>query len=99
MSPTLVAVSLLLTFSYCTYIVGRALLGPLAKVPSAHWSSRFSNLWIGWIRLRGQEHVLRRELHCRLGPVFLIGPNEMSVNCIDNGVHKVYGGGFDKSAW
>ncbi|KAL9601939.1 MAG: hypothetical protein Q9219_002163 [cf. Caloplaca sp. 3 TL-2023] len=34
--------------------------------------------------------------HVKHGPVVRLGPNEISVNCIDGGVRTIYAGGFEK---
>ena len=89
---------LLLSIFLFKYIAERVYSSALARVPSAHWTARFSGLWIAWKRLRGQEFEAREQLHRRLGGVVLIGPDELSVGCVD-GVQVIYGKGFDKSSW
>ena len=72
---------------------------PLSRIPNAHFSAPFSRLWLTWLKGTGHEHRTRHAAHKRLGPVIRLGPNELSINCIENGVSTVYGGNFDKAAW
>lgn len=76
-----------------------ALFSPLASVPNAHSLAPFSKLWLLWLRYSGQEHRTRYLLHEKIGPVLRLGPSELSVNCIDDGVWTIYNNGFDKSPW
>lgn len=43
--------------------------------------------------LRYKEEVNKTMLaaHARLGPIIRLGPNELSINCVDDGVKTVYG--------
>ena len=85
-----------------TWLVRRsyqACFSPLARVPNAHPLAPFSKLWLLWLRYSGQEHHTRYLLHKRLGPVIRLAPQELSVNCIDDGVWTIYNGNFDKSPW
>lgn len=74
------------------------LLSPLSKIPSAHWTARLSRTWLLYIQWTGAEHAVKMAAHAHLGPVVVIGPNEISVSGIDDGVDVVYGGGFDRSS-
>lgn len=74
-------------------------LSPLAKIPSAHWTSPFIPWWILWKRYRQQELPAASEAHQRLGPVVRLGPKDLSVSCYDGGIRTIYGGGFDKPAY
>lgn len=94
-SALLVAVVLFLAYRF---VVHPALLSPLAKIPSAHWSSPFSRLWALSIRFGHTENRTLREAHRRLGPVIRVAPNELSVDGVDC-VRTVYQGGFDKPSW
>ncbi|ESZ91235.1 putative ABC bile acid transporter [Sclerotinia borealis F-4128] len=71
-------------------------LSPLSKVPSIHWSSGYSSLWITWTRWRGQELAAVYQAHQNLGPLVRLGPKDLSVSCYSEGVRKIYGSGFDK---
>ena len=85
-----------------TWLVRRsyvACFSSLARVPNAHPLAPFSKLWLLWLRYSGQEHHTRYLLHTRLGPVIRLAPQELSVNCIDDGVWTIYNGNFDKSPW
>lgn len=81
------------------YILQPLFLSPLSKIPSAHCSSPFSPLWILLIRYRLKENRTVHALHQKYGPILRLGPNEISINTIDNGVKTIYGGGFEKGDW
>ena len=81
------------------YIVRPAFLSPLSKIPNAHITSSFCSAWILWIRFRGRQNRTLFLCHRRLGPVIRLGPNELSVDCVDGGIRIIYGGGFEKSNW
>ncbi|KAI9729644.1 MAG: hypothetical protein M1818_008447 [Claussenomyces sp. TS43310] len=80
-------------------IIHPALLSPLSRIPNAHWTSAISPAWILWTRFRSRENREVHAAHQRLGSVVRLGPNEISVNCLDGGVRTVYGGGFEKGQW
>ncbi|KAL4905244.1 cytochrome P450 [Aspergillus multicolor] len=80
----------------CISILLRPLLSPLRKVPTAHWSSRFSPLWILWHRWSGTELDVLLEAHRKHGPIVLVGPNDLSVASYQDGIRKVYDAGFSK---
>ncbi len=74
-------------------------LSPLSRIPNAHFTSSFSPLWILWKRYRGKENRSIFTAHQRHGSIVRLGPTELSVNCVDNGIKTIYGGGFEKSHW
>lgn len=37
--------------------------------------------------------------HQKHGPIVRLGPNELSVNCVDGGIRTIYAGGFEKHDW
>jgi hypothetical protein len=80
------------------YIIYPAVISPLARVPNAHWSAPFSNLWILWIRYKSRENRTVYTSHKALGPVVRLGPTELSVNDV-NGLRTIYAGGFEKGEW
>ncbi|KAI0834378.1 hypothetical protein F5Y06DRAFT_158346 [Hypoxylon sp. FL0890] len=81
------------------YIVRVAFLSPLSKIPNAHWSSGFSSAWILWHRWNGRELQRAVEAHRKRGPILRLGPNDLSVSCYEEGIRKIYGGGFDKPVY
>ncbi|KAK5291153.1 Na+/H+ antiporter, partial [Cryomyces antarcticus] len=81
------------------YLVHPTFLSPLSRIPNAHPSSHLSPLWILWIRYTGRENRTVFAAHESNGPVIRLGPNEVSVNCVDGGIRTVYAGGFEKHAW
>jgi hypothetical protein len=76
-----------------------ALISPLSRVPNAHWSAPFSSAWILWVRFTNCENREIHGAHLEQGPIVRLGPNEISVNCVDGGIRTVYGGGFEKGDW
>ncbi|SPQ26839.1 322ad217-00c0-4be7-8269-79ef246af42e [Thermothielavioides terrestris] len=92
------AAAAIFVFLSYRYLVYPALLSPLSRVPSAHWSAPFSRLWILWIRFARRENRTLLSAHRRLGPVVRVGPYELSINDTDS-VRTVYQGGFEKPAW
>lgn len=72
---------------------------PLRTIPAAHPLARFTSAWIIWVRWSKRENRELLRQHRRLGPVILIGPNEISVNCVDDGIKTVYSGGWEKPSY
>ena len=75
-----------------------AFFSPLAAIPNAHFTAPFSGFWLLWMRYKGQESEQRLKAHQRHGSIIRLGPTELGVNCIDNGVRTIYGGNFDKTS-
>ncbi|ESZ95978.1 cytochrome P450 monooxygenase [Sclerotinia borealis F-4128] len=76
-----------------------ALLSPLSQIPNAHFTAPYSRVWLFWHREQKTEHKARDAAHEKYGPVIRIAPRELSVNCLEDGVKTVYGGGFEKGEW
>lgn len=95
---TLASISLFLLTLYKAFIHPR-FLSPLSPIPAAHWSARYSPLWILWYRYRARNNATTLAAHEKYGPIVLLGPSEISVNCVDGGIRTVYAGGFEKSSW
>ncbi|OJJ42395.1 hypothetical protein ASPZODRAFT_1313769 [Penicilliopsis zonata CBS 506.65] len=87
---------LLLVTAVYKLIVYPAFLSPLARIPHAHWSSGFCPLWIYWMRWTSRENRTVYERHMRLGPAVRLAPGLVSINCFDEGLKKIYQGGFPK---
>jgi hypothetical protein len=68
----------------------------LKDIPNAHFSVPYSRLWLLLMKWNKRENRTRTRLHQRLGPVVRIGPREVSVNCIDDGIRIIYGAKFNK---
>lgn len=64
-------------------------LSPLSRIPNAHPTASISSAWILWKRYVGKENVSVFAAHQRLGPLVRLGPNEISVNCVDGGIRTV----------
>ena len=81
------------------YVIHPKFLSPLAKIPNAHFTAPFTTAWIIWKRYKRIENRTLYALHQKLGPVIRLGPKELSVDCVDNGIRTIYGGGFEKPDW
>lgn len=95
--PFLAGCSLLLFLAY-RYIVFPVFLSPLSKIPNAHFTSSFSSAWMLWKRKTHHETRAIFAAHERCGPVVRLGPNEISINCVEGGLRTVYGN-FERHKW
>ncbi|KAK6398363.1 hypothetical protein LTR95_019475, partial [Oleoguttula sp. CCFEE 5521] len=98
MSAIVVTVSLAVSLIAYRWIVRPALLSSLVRVPSAHWSSAISRIWITYHRCLQQDTLVVHLAHERLGPVVRLAPDEVSVNSLE-GLRAVSTGGFEKNVW
>ena len=97
--PTLALTSFVVWAVY-TAIVFPLFLHPLRHIPSAHWSiPLFGDFWILYQRWRSRNNAVTFAAHQRHGEVVRLGRNELSVNCVDNGIKTIYGQGWEKHAW
>lgn len=74
-------------------------VSPLSKIPSIHPVAAITSLWMLWIRFCNVENDTVFQAHKKHGPVVRLGPNEISVNCVDDGIKTVYGKGFEKTSY
>ena len=81
------------------YLLNPLFLSPLRHIPTAHSTCAVSSAWITWTRFRRHENRSVFAAHRKHGPVLRLGPQELSINCVDDGIRTVYGGGFEKSDW
>ena len=81
------------------YIIIPAFVSPLAKIPNAHFTAPFSSLWITWRRYREQENRTVHAAHEKHGKIVRLGPKEVSINSVQDGIRMVYTGGFEKGDW
>ncbi len=81
------------------FILVPAFFSPTSKIPAAHWSARYIPLWILYRRYRLRNNATTLTAHRKHGPIVLLAPNEISINCVDGGTRTVYGGGFEKHDW
>lgn len=96
----IVAIVALLAFVVYKFIIFPLFLDPLNHIPSAHWSvPLFGDCWILYQRYRSRNNAVTYAAHLQHGEVVRLGWNELSVNCVDNGIKTIYGGGFEKHAW
>jgi len=93
------ATAVLGLFSVFTYLIHPLFISQTRHIPAAHWSARFSQLWILWIRYCEVEVKTIHSAHEKLGPVVLLAPNEISVNSFKGGIQAIYAGGFEKHEW
>lgn len=94
--PTIIALALLFLLAVYKFIVYPLLLSPLSVIPSAHPIAPFSSLWILYIRYSNTENATLLRCHKAKGPIIRLGPNELSVNCVEEGLKTIYGTNFDK---
>lgn len=88
-SPLLLSIPLaILIYQYIIYPIFRS---PLSKIPAIHPTAPLSPAYILRIRRRGVENVTVNAAHERLGPLVRLGPNEISVNCVNGGIRTVRG--------
>lgn len=71
-------------------VLHRAFISPLAKIPVVHPIARITSLYMLWIRYVDQENEVVRLAHEKLGPVVRLGPNELSIKCVDDGIRTIY---------
>src|ERR1700748_3259075 len=81
---------LLVLFVY-RYLLYPAYISPLAKIPNAHPLAPYTNLWMLWIRYKERVNKTVYAAHVKNGPLVRLGPFELSVNSIDDGVKTIYG--------
>ena len=79
------------------WIVHPLFIGPLSAIPQAQPSAALTSAWILWQRYYRQANKAVDLAHKKHGPIVRTAPNEVSVNCVDQGMHTIYNGGFDKT--
>lgn len=94
-----IAILCVLSYVIYKYIIYPAFISPLSKIPNAHPLSPFSPLWILWKRFCKEENRTIHAAHVKHGDIVRLGPNEISVNCVDDGIRTIYTGGFEKWPW
>ncbi|KAH6674858.1 cytochrome P450 [Halenospora varia] len=95
-------VAIAVAFFTCRYLLRYffgVLHSPLSSIPNLHWTSPYTRLYVIYLKGTGKEHRTRLIAHRKLGPLIRVGPNELAVNCIENGVQTIYSGNFEKSDW
>lgn len=98
-SLALVVVLGVIPYICWTYFITPVFISPLSEIPNAHFTSSFSPLWILWKRYMLQECRSIHEAHLKHGDIVRLGPNELSINCVDGGLRTIYSGGFEKWQW
>ena len=89
--------SFLLLYLVYKYIIYPTFFSPLSKIPNAHWSAPISPIWILWRRYAFSENAAIHTAHLNYGPIVRLGPNDISVNCVDEGIKTI--GAFEKPDW
>ena len=77
-------------FALATLVFHRLFASPLAKVPAIHPLAPLTSLFMLWVRYSDRENDAVYLAHQRLGPVIRLGPQELSINCVDDGIRTVY---------
>jgi hypothetical protein len=90
-SFVLYGIIILLLLFVVRHVIYPAFFSPLAKIPNAHPLAPFTGLWMLWIRYQEKVNKTVNTAHQKYGPVVRLGPSELSVNCIENGVKTIYG--------
>lgn len=100
MVPLLLVVGpLILSYLAYKYLIYPVFLSPLSKIPNAHFTSSFSPLWMLFKRHNEQENRAIHAAHVKHGNIVRLGPSEVSIACVDEGIRTVYSGGFEKWRW
>ena len=68
----------------------RRATSPLDRIPTIHPLASITPLYMLYLRYRGKENQSVYLAHQRLGPVVKLGPDELSINCVDDGIRTVY---------
>ncbi|KAK4892094.1 hypothetical protein LTR27_009444 [Elasticomyces elasticus] len=63
---------------------------PLKAAKSAHWSARYSGLWLWWQHFQDAGTDAVHKAHLRHGPVVRLGPSEISVCAVEGGLDTIY---------
>ena len=93
------AAAAIVSIYFYKYFLYPVFLSPLSQIPNAHFTASFSSLWIIRVRSKSIENHTLLSCHEKYGPVIRVSPNEISINCVDNGIRTVYAGGFEKTDW
>ena len=95
----LIVISYVLLYVSWVHVIIPTFLSPLSKIPNAHWSASFNPFWMLWVRWRERENRTIHAAHVKNGSIVRLGPREVSVNSVDDGIRVIYGGGFEKWPW
>lgn len=89
---------LALAFVISIYLLNTLFRSPLAKIPAAHWTCRFSSAWIDRQRKHERENRAVHAAHQKHGSIVLLGPGEVSAVSLE-AVKTIYGGGLERTEW
>lgn len=94
------AFGFLALLSLYKFVLHPILFHPLRDIPSAHWSIPiFGDVWITYQRYMERNNAVTYSAHLKHGTVVRMGANELSVNCVEDGIKTIYAGGWEKHAW
>ena len=96
---SIVVGSIIVCYSVYKYFIYPVFLSPLSEIPNANPTSSFSPLWILSKRYKNKENDAIHNAHVKHGDIVRLGPNEVSIACVDDGIRTVYSGGLEKWAW
>lgn len=99
LSLSVILLSAVVSLLFYRYLLYPVFISPLSKIPNAHVTASFCPVWILWVRYSRIENRTLLSSHERLGQVIRLGPDEVSVNCIEGGLRTIYVGGFEKPDW
>jgi hypothetical protein len=94
---SLIGIVVLAGITIYKLIIFPLFLSRLSRIPAAHPLCHITSLWIYYIRWADIENRTLYRLHTEKGPILRLGPNELSVNCYEEGIKTIYGGGFEKT--
>lgn len=91
--------SIIGVFVFITYklLLEPLFVSPLSNIPSANFTAHITPFWIYYVRYTNTENQTLYELHKKKGPILRLAPNELSINCYEQGLKTVYTGGFEKT--
>ncbi|EME82931.1 uncharacterized protein MYCFIDRAFT_188146 [Pseudocercospora fijiensis CIRAD86] len=96
MALLVLAAAVLAAAALYHFILYPLLWSPVASIPAVHPLAKISSLYMLWIRYWDDENDTVFAAHEKYGQVVQLGPQELSVNCIDDGIKTVYGKNFDR---
>lgn len=82
--------------AFVQFIFYPLFLSPVASVPAVHPLAKLSSLYMLWVRFWDNENAIVFAAHQEHGRVIRLGPHELSVNCVDDGLKTIYGKNFDR---
>lgn len=91
--PVVAAICIVAVYQW---VIHPLFVSPLARIPAVHPLAKLSSLYMLWVRYWDYENATVFAAHQSHGEVVRLGPSELSVNCVEDGVKTVYGKNFDR---